>query len=122
MAKVLVVDDETMTVDLLSMYLNLIGHEPLSAQSGQEIWERLAEGQPDAILLDLMLPDMDGLSICRELRAQAGTRSIPVIVISAYSPPQHEAARAAGATAYLSKPIPFDQLRQLLDQQWATVG
>jgi len=111
MAKILIVDDEHLTVEMLSTFLQLIGHQTISALSGRQTWDRLAYESPDLVLLDIMLPDDNGLEICRKLRAQESTRSLPIIMISAYSPPMTREAEEAGATGYLSKPIKLDTLK-----------
>ena len=69
MAKILIVDDEPLTVEMLSTFLNLSGHESIGALSNSQTWDKLAYEEPDAILLDIMLPDGNGLEICRQLRA-----------------------------------------------------
>jgi CheY-like chemotaxis protein len=114
MAKILIVDDESLTVDMLSTFLNLIGHEPTGALSVRQTWDKLAYEEPDVILLDIMLPDGSGLDICQALRADPRWASIPVIIISAHAPPMTAEATAAGANGYLAKPIKLDALRDAL--------
>jgi CheY-like chemotaxis protein len=111
MAKILIVDDEHLTIEMLSTFLQIIGHQTVAALSGRQTWERLSHESPDLILLDIMLPDDNGLEICRKLRAQEATRLLPIIMISAYSPALTKEATAAGATGYLSKPIKLDVLK-----------
>lgn len=118
MAKILIVDDEPMTVEMLSTFLGLIGHQSIGALSGRQTWDKLAYEHPDLILLDIMLPDDNGLDICRKLRANDQTKNLPIIMISAYSPPMTKQATEAGANGYLSKPIKLDALRAAL----ATAG
>lgn len=115
MAKVLVVDDEQLTVDMLCTFLKLIGHETVSALSGRQTWDRLAYEEPDAVLLDIMLPDDNGLDICRRMRAEEKTRTVPIIMISAHSPKMDKEAAAVGATAYLQKPIRLLDLKTALE-------
>ena len=110
MAKILIVDDEPLTVEMLSTFLNLSGHDPVGALSCSQTWDKLAYEEPDAILLDIMLPDGNGLEICKELRAKEKWAAIPVIMISAHSPPMTAEATAAGANGYLMKPIKLDTL------------
>lgn len=114
MAKVLVVDDEHLIVDMLSVYLNMLGHESIGAYSGRQMWDKLAYEEPETILLDIMLPDANGLDLCRELRRQPQTQQTPIIIISAYSPPLTKEAEAAGANGYLMKPINLEQLSMVL--------
>ncbi len=114
MAKILVVDDEHLTVEMLSSYLSLMGHESIPAYSGRQTWDRLAYEEPDLILLDIQLPDENGLEICRKLRAGDATRNVPIIIISAHFPPMTKEATAAGANGYLAKPIKLDALKASL--------
>ena len=118
MAKILVVDDEHLTIEMLSTFLKLIGHDPIGALSTRQTWDKLAYEEPDVILLDIMLPDGNGLDICRKLRAEAKTHGLPVIMISAYSPPMDKQAIEAGANGYIAKPIKLDALKKAL----ASVG
>lgn len=114
MAQILIVDDEPLTVEMLSTFLNLIGHEPVGALSTNQTWDRLAYVEPDAILLDIMLPDGNGLDICKQLRADERWTDIPVIIISAHSPPRTAEAKQVGANGYLEKPIKLDALKSAL--------
>jgi DNA-binding response OmpR family regulator len=118
MAKILIVDDEHMTTEMLAAFLKLIGHEAVDAFSSKQAWEKLAYVSPDAVLLDIMLPDVNGLDMCRQLRSNSATTNLPIIMISAYSPPLTQEANEAGANAYLVKPISLQSLRNTL----ASVG
>jgi CheY-like chemotaxis protein len=114
MAKILVVDDEHLIVDMLSNFLVLMGHETISAMSSRQTWDRLAYEDPDAVLLDIMLPDDNGLNICRKLRQNGTTKDVPIIMVSAHFPPMTAEATAAGANGYLMKPVKLDQLKKAL--------
>lgn len=115
MANILVVDDEHLIVEMLSAYLGLMGHEAEGAFSSRQARDKLAYLEPDAILLDIMLPDMSGLDLCRELRADPATRHLPIIMISAYKPPRISEATEAGADGYLEKPVNLASLREALE-------
>ncbi len=114
MAKILVVDDEQLTVEMLSTFLRLIGHEAIGALSARQTWDKLAYEEPDLVLLDIMLPDDNGLDICRKLRLNDATRTVPIIMISAHFPPMTAEATDAGANGYLMKPIKLDVLKSTL--------
>lgn len=116
MARILIVDDEYLTVEMLSTFLGLIGHEGIGAHSVRQARDKLAFTEPDAMLLDIMLPDTNGLELCRELRAEAHTASLPIIMISAHAPPMIKEAEAAGATGYLAKPINLEKLKNALQR------
>lgn len=114
MAKILIVDDESMIVDMLSTFLRLLGHEAVDAYSSRQARDRLAYLEPDAMLLDIMLPDTNGIELCRELRAESATANLPIIIISAHAPPMIQEAMNAGANGYLAKPINLQALRNAL--------
>ena len=101
--KVLVVDDDAEIRDLLSHYLREQGYEVSTAGNGEEMWAALRLGEPDIVVLDLMLPGEDGLTLCRNLRATSDT---PVIMLTARG---HETDRIVGlemgADDYLPKPF-----------------
>lgn len=113
--RILVVDDEREFTDLLRYRLQGESYEVACAASGTEALEAARKLAPDAILLDLLLPDLDGVSICEILRRQPVTRNTPIILISALtSDPTQTAAKIAGANAYFGKPLDFSALKQLL--------
>ncbi len=115
MATILVVDDELLTAEMLSTFLKLIGHKSIEAYSSKQAWDKLAYTEPDAILLDIMLPDTNGIDTCRKLRQQNQWAKIPIIIISATAPPLTKEADDAGANAYLVKPINLQKLRTTLE-------
>ena len=118
MGKILVVDDEPETVRMLSTALELFGHAPIGAFSGKEALELARRTPPDAILLDLMMPNMDGFEVTRRLREMPETESAPIIIITASQDVEAEdRVRAAGANVFLRKPISIGQLADILAQQ-----
>ncbi len=117
MARVLIVDDQAATVDLISASLRLLGHEPISAYNGEQALELLADHQPDVILLDMMMPGIDGLETLRRLRQTAGLDQVPVIVVSAGQEfDLQDRLQQAGGAALLPKPISMDQLQAKIDE------
>jgi serine phosphatase RsbU (regulator of sigma subunit) len=82
-AKILIVDDEPLNLDFLQQELEGPEFDTLTAANGNEALERVQSDQPDLVLLDIMMPLMDGFEVLRRLKAEAASRSIPVIVISA---------------------------------------
>ena len=103
---ILVVEDEAPIVELLRYNLETSGYSVSVATDGDEALERVAEDQPDAVLLDWMLPRKSGIEVCRELRAKAGTRMLPIILLTARG---EEADRVrgleTGADDYIVKPF-----------------
>jgi CheY-like chemotaxis protein len=122
MATILIVDDEYMTVEMLRTFLKIIGHASIEALTARQVWDRLSGETPDAILLDIMMPDVNGIELCRDLRANELTARTPILMISAHAPPMLEAARDAGANAYLIKPITLTTLKNALSEVGVTVG
>lgn len=103
--RLLIVDDEP--VNIHSLYpLFADDYEVFMATSGQEALAMCHQNQPDLVLLDVLMPDMDGLEVCRQLKAESDTAAIPVIfVTSQHSPEEESAALAAGAVDFISKPV-----------------
>lgn len=104
--KILIVDDEPDIVELVSYNLQIEGYEVFGAGDGMEALNKARKHLPDVILLDLMLPDMDGFSICEILRCQPSTADIPVILLTAMAgelPRLH--GFEVGAADYCLKPI-----------------
>ena len=110
-ARVLVVDDTPMNMKLLVDLLSVNGFETIAAESGVEGFERAVSELPDLILLDVMLPDVDGFTVCERLKADAAAREIPVIFLTAL----HETldkvrAFSIGGVDYLTKPFEPEEL------------
>ncbi len=119
---VLVVDDEDMTRKLLRLMLERDGFTILEAEDGQQALEVIAESKPDIVILDVMMPNMDGFTTCQELRSQPETAELPIILLSARS--QTEAVRAgleSGADRYMTKPISKPELVQTITDLLAGV-
>ena len=113
-ATILVVDDEADFLEYISFHLRQRGHAVLTAREGEEALHKARQTLPDLILLDLMLPGIDGLTVCDLLRRNETTRSIPTLILSAL--PTHLARLhrlAAGAVGFLSKSL---STRQLLER------
>jgi DNA-binding response OmpR family regulator len=109
--KLLIVDDEPFTVDMLQTFLEINGYETLGAFRGEDGLVMVKTEHPDLMILDLMMPDIEGFEVCQRIRAFEPTAGLPVLVISARADPaSKERAFAAGADGYLVKPIQFPQL------------
>ncbi len=101
--RVLVVDDDVKTVELVKLYLNRDGYRVLTAYDGVEALRLAREGHPDLIVLDLMLPGIDGLEVCRTLRAES---DVPVIMLTARTTDQDKLEGLdIGADDYVTKPF-----------------
>jgi DNA-binding response OmpR family regulator len=101
--KVLVVDDDTKTVELVRLYLDREGYQVLTAYDGVEALRLAREGYPDLVVLDLMLPDIDGLEVCRTLRRES---DVPIIMLTARTTDQDKLTGLdLGADDYVTKPF-----------------
>jgi two-component system sensor histidine kinase/response regulator len=109
-SKILVIDDQPINVQLLKRKLEREGLQVTAAYNGQEGLEKIAQHKPDLILLDVMMPDMDGIEVCQRLQANDDTRSIPVIFITARTNKESKLeGLAVGAVDYITKPIDLDE-------------
>jgi two-component system, cell cycle response regulator len=110
--RILIVDDETEFSDLVQYRLADTDYEFVTATNSTDAVNRTWDKPPDLILLDLLLPDLDGLSVCEIFARQPDTRHIPVIMISAVGTDvTRYSARIAGAREFFSKPVNFEQLK-----------
>ncbi len=117
---ILLVDDEPQTLDLLRLMLKRDGYDVYEADGGKAALEKVKNLQPDLVLLDVMMPDIDGIEVCEDIRADRETADIPVVMLSARTyQAAVEKGILAGATRYLAKPISRADLlrhvREVLD-------
>ena len=104
-ALILVVEDNVGSLMLATVLLETEGFEVAGAESAAEARSILASRTPDLILMDIQLPDTDGLELTKEIKADPNTASIPVVALTAHAMPLHErAARAAGCVGFIAKP------------------
>ena len=109
-ARVLVVDDQPPNVRLLEAILTPRGYEVSSASSGEEALGKIAESEPDLVLLDIVMPGMDGYEVCRTIRERTETAYLPVVMVTASGDEQKVKALEAGADDFLTKPINQSEL------------
>jgi DNA-binding response OmpR family regulator len=104
--KVLIVDDERLIRDLVTFRLESKGFEIVYAENGKQAMERLEQEQPDLLVLDIMMPEMSGIDVCRAIKSKPETRHIKVILLTARVQDTDETeGLAAGADLYLTKPF-----------------
>jgi CheY-like chemotaxis protein len=113
--RVLVVDDEWIIRAFLADGLADAGYHVLTARNGAEALDRIQRDRPHAVLLDLLMPDMDGLTFLRERQDQPHLAALPVVVFSAAGMEPLRKALALRATAVLSKPLDLDVLSAVLE-------
>jgi class 3 adenylate cyclase len=105
-ARILIVDDNAANVDILRARLAAHGYEIVTATDGEEALAAAREHLPDLILLDVMMPKLDGIEVCRRLRADASMPFIPIVLVTAKSDSKDVvAALEAGGDEYLTKPV-----------------
>ncbi|MCB9438072.1 MAG: response regulator [Anaerolineales bacterium] len=123
MPKLLIVDDEIATVDMLSTFLQISGHEPVGAYSGDDGLVLAKIEQPNLMILDLMMPDVDGYEVCRRIRSHPDLKELPIIIVSARTDTTAiEKAIDSGANVYLTKPINLAQLTGEIQRLLAPSG
>lgn len=116
-ADILAVDDEPELTELMRFHLARAGHRVLTAANGWDALESIKRRRPDIILLDLMLPDLDGFGVCEILRRDPQTATIPVIIISAWaSTDSRHLGLELGAIDYITKPFSPQELVNKVNQ------
>jgi DNA-binding response OmpR family regulator len=104
--RVLVVDDDPRLLHIVAMYLGIEGYDVAMAANGEDGLAEVGKQRPDLIILDIMMPGMDGIEACRQIRANPDTVDIPVLMFSALSGDDDvEKARLAGANHLITKPF-----------------
>lgn len=111
MARILVADDELYILKMLDFRLKRLGHEIIDAVDGGQALEIATREKPDLVLLDIMMPVMDGFQVLRKLKSQEETKNIPVIMLTAKSQEKDiVTGLEAGAADYVTKPFNFAEL------------
>jgi CheY-like chemotaxis protein len=111
-AGVVVIEDDRPSLDLFSAYLSGAALQVTTARDGPSGLEAVRRARPDAVLLDIRLPGIDGWAVLRELKSDPATRDIPVIVVSIVD--ERSRGVALGAAAYLVKPVGREELMTAL--------
>jgi len=119
--RILVVDDEIYIVHILDFSLGMEGYEVVTALDGEQALQKAQETKPDLIVLDIMMPKMDGYETCKALKANPDTKHIPVILLSAKGRNiDQQTGYDVGAEDYITKPFSprklVDRINSLLDQ------
>ena len=109
--KILIVDDEKDLVETIIFQLEGSGYEAIAAYDGQEGLDKARKDKPDLIILDLMLPKLDGYKVCRMLKFDEGYKNIPIIMFTARAQEQDKKlGLEVGANAYITKPFELEGL------------
>lgn len=115
-SRILIVDDETDFIELVKFRLANLRCEFLVANDGVHALSQAREGRPDLILLDILLPDLDGLSVCEILRRQPGTKKIPIIFMSALSSNVTRRTATMNAEDFFTKPLDLSRLEKRVEE------
>ena len=117
MSTILVVEDNENNLMLVRDVLELKGYKVLEAMTGAEGLRLAAEGKPDLILMDIQLPDIDGIAALAKLRADPRTRAIPVLAVSASAmPEEQQKITASGFEGYIPKPLNMKSFLETIER------
>ncbi|MBD2003650.1 MULTISPECIES: response regulator [Cyanophyceae] len=116
--RILIVEDSPMNRELLNDYLGYLGYEVFALAEGSGFFQALIDFQPDLILLDLKLPDIDGYTILQQIQEGTDWLHIPIIVVSAFAfQVDKEKALRLGARRFIVKPVNIVDLKQAIQEE-----
>lgn len=115
--RILIADDDPVILRLIQVNLELEGYEVLTANNGEEAVAAATAENPDLVILDIMMPRVDGYQACEQLKSSEATRDIPVIFLSAKAQQGDiEKGKAFGVAAYLTKPFDPTELLEVVER------
>ncbi|MDQ3952550.1 MAG: response regulator [Actinomycetota bacterium] len=115
--RVLICDDDPVILRLLEVNLELEGYDVLTANHGEEAFEIASRELPDLVILDIMMPRLDGYQTCEKLKAQPSTEQIPVVFLSAKAQASDiEKGKSYGVSEYLTKPFDPNDLLDVVER------
>jgi CheY-like chemotaxis protein len=118
---ILIVEDEPKNMTLTRDLLKISGYETIEAVDGKQGVEKAKSAKPNLILMDIMMPKMDGYSACREIKADQSTKNIPVVMLTAVGYDLNKKlAKQMGADGYVTKPFSRQQLIDAISPLLAT--
>lgn len=116
-SKIVIVEDEPDTAEMFAEMMRLSGYSVVKTYGGGSAISLITEVRPDAVVLDVMMPDVSGLDVLRQIRENVDLAEMPVIVVSAKGlPADIQAGFDAGASVYLTKPVTFQELSQAVQE------
>lgn len=117
MTRVLVVDDERETLEILGLFLELSGYKPCTTLNSEDAIALAEAERPDCVLLDVMMPGLNGFDLCKMMRSHQTTTDLPIMFVTAYAPMDlEERRREAGADLVLMKPFGMDNLIRAVEE------
>jgi twitching motility two-component system response regulator PilG len=115
--RILIIEDEESLLKLETILLTVKGYEVTGALTGNEALKKMSDRTFDLILLDIMLPDIDGFEVCSRIKKDPRTSTIPVVILTAKkSPDDQERGKACGASAYLTKPFKSAMIIEVIEK------
>lgn len=114
--KVLIAEDYADTRSFMKFLVESYGYQALEATDGEEAVTTVQREHPDLVLMDLSMPNMDGLAATRVIRGFDGTTHLPIIAVTAYGESYYKQAMEAGCDDLINKPLDFDTLEPVLNQ------
>ncbi|MFN8659279.1 MAG: response regulator transcription factor [Candidatus Obscuribacterales bacterium] len=112
MSRILVIDDDTAIAELIKVNLDLLGHQVTTANDGIKGLALAQQNRPDLIVLDVMMPDLDGFTVCQRLRQNSSTNGIPILMLTALGMTKDKVKGFdSGADDYLTKPFEIPELQ-----------
>jgi CheY-like chemotaxis protein len=115
--KILICDDDPVILRLLQVNLEIEGYEVITAHHGEEAVAKAKSEIPDLVILDIMMPRMDGYEACRQIRSQVATSGIPIVFLSAKAQQSDiDKGRAYGVSDYLTKPFDPTDLLEVIER------
>ncbi|ODS30588.1 MAG: two-component response regulator [Candidatus Scalindua rubra] len=122
MSKILVVDDEIKACELLKRFLEAKGHEVIIATNGKDALTLAREKHPQLVILDIMMPNIDGYHFCRLLKFDAKFKHIPIIIVSARTmKADKELGLACGGDEYITKPYDMNKLIDTVERHLSSL-
>ena len=114
---VLIIEDEEDAADMFAEMMRVSGYRVLKTSSSTPALTLMATEKPDVVILDIMMPEISGLDILRQMRQDPGLAKIPVVVVSAKSlPADIKIGMEAGASTYLTKPVGFTEVKDAIER------
>jgi len=124
--RILIVDDNPTNLEVLQVRLNAHGYELITAVDGEDALAKVREFEPDLVLLDVMMPKLDGISVVKQLKADSDLRTVPVVMLTSSREEQDLlSSYNFGVNAYVVKPVDFADFVQALNKLglfWAVIN
>lgn len=115
--KILIVDDEETLLLMFKTHLNASGYDVVTAASGKAGLAMMEQENPDLVLLDVMMPEMNGFAVCRAIRQNPAWKKLPVIMVTGlHGETDAQEGKISGATDFLTKPINYDDLKKRISK------